>query len=273
MKRYRLVALALILILANATVTGCGNTSSQADNLGSKTEESENMQNVAASEGVDSVDILEAETAVDSHIDFGALQTVNDDIFGWLQVPGTDIDCPILQSKESDDYYKSHNAKKESDGLGSAYIEMPVMNNMCDFNTVIHGSSDGVYQELINFENPDFFDKNQKIYVYLPNNQLTYDIWAVFERENNSLIREFSFAEAKGDREFLDYVYNERIVGKQIREGWEELDEYNFLITLSMEMSNDKQLVVIGALTADAAGSINRDVIEEFDLGPDLMAQ
>ena len=107
------------------------------------------------------------------------------------------------------------------------------------------------------------------MYIYLPDNQLTYAIWAVFERDNTSLIRDYSFAEAKGDREFLDYVYNGRIVGKQVREGWEDLTEYNFLVTLTIdEPGDDKQLVVIGAMTNDAAGTIDRDIVEEINIGP-----
>lgn len=269
MKRFRL-ALGIVA-LTSMVIAGCGK-----DSFANATDsvKEEKAEIAITSEA----DVISTQSSANSHIDFEAIQAQNEEIIAWLQVPGTDIDCPILQSTVSDDFYRSHGADMQPNELGAAYIEMPTMANMCDFNTVIHGSGfeseSGIFANLINFENPEFFEKNQKFYIYLPDNQLTYDIWAVFERENTSLIRDFSLAEAKGAREFLDYVYNGRIVGKQIREGWEDLDEYNFLTTLTIDdEDSDKQLVVIGALSYDAAGTINREVIEELDLGPDLMAQ
>ena len=38
------------------------------------------------------------ETASDSHVDFDKLKNANSDIFAWVYVPDTNIDCPVLQS-------------------------------------------------------------------------------------------------------------------------------------------------------------------------------
>ncbi len=227
-----------------------------------------------SNEEIESVEIkpgtgIDDETAVDSHIDFEVLQSQNPEIFAWLQVPGTNIDCPMLQSKVSDEYYRTHNAKGTEDAYGAAYIEAPSMTDMCDFNTVVHGNGDGVFEELINFENPDVFAENEEFYVYLPDNMLIYNVCAVFERENTSLIRDYSMAEAVGARKFLDYVVNGKIMGKQVREGIEDLSEYNFFTTLTVDNPESaRQLVVLGVLTYDAAGTLDRDVVEEIELGP-----
>lgn len=258
--------MATVVLAMSTMFTACG-APTDADETANQSEAEET---VVLTEDNDTADAVEAQSAANAHIDFESLQASNDEIIAWLQVPGTGIDCPVLKSGESDDYYRTHNESKESDEAGAAYIEMAQESNFTDFNMVIHGhGGEGLFGELVNFENPEYFEKHQDIYVYLPDNQLTYTVWAVFERENTSLIRDYSFAEAKGDREFLDYVYNGRIVGKQVREGWEDLNEYNFLVTLTIdEPGDDKQLVVIGALVNDAAGTINRNVVEEIDIGP-----
>ncbi|MCR4650857.1 MAG: class B sortase [Lachnospiraceae bacterium] len=211
------------------------------------------------------------ESAEDTVIDFESLTAQNDEIFAWLKVPGTNIDYPVLQSTVSDTYYSDHNVDKNEDPVGSVYIEIPTMKNMCDFNTVIHGSGgeNGLFTDLVNFQNPEFFEENDLFYVYLPDNLLTYRVWAVYERDNTSMIRDYSFVDAVSDREFISKVLNDRVVGKQIREDFADINEYNFLTTLSMEEAgSDKQLVVIGVLVGDAAGTIDRMVIEELDLGP-----
>jgi len=258
-----------ILAISSLVLSGCGEMDMQTDDAIHAESVNSNEQTGNANNQT-----ADAQSAANSHIDFAALQAQNSEIFAWLYVPGTNIDTPVLQSEISDDYYRTHDADKNEDALGTAYIEQPVMKDMCDFNTVIHGSGDGVFEELVNFENPDFFASNEEFYIYLPDNQLTYEIFAVYERNNTSLIRDYSFAEAKGDREFLYEVYGEKMVGKQIRDGWTDLNEYNFLTTLTIdEPESDKQLVVIGVLTSDAAGTINRNVVEEIDIGPNLFEQ
>ena len=206
------------------------------------------------------------------NIDVNKLKENNSDIWGWITVPGTSIDGPLLQSYEEPDMYKVCNADKVNDGIGAAYIEIYNMPDMCDFNTVIHGSEE-LFKDLVDFENPDFFKDNYEFYIYLPENVLTYTIWAVYRRENNDLFDAYSFADAVGAREFLDDVYNEKVMGKQIREGWNDVDEYKFLTTLTIDADEGQQLVVIGALTNDAAGTIDREVIEYLDLGPILLEE
>ena len=203
-------------------------------------------------------------------IDFKKLQADNPEIFGWLRVPGTSIDEPLLQSFDEPDRYKTHDAYLKPDSKGAAYIEIYNMDDMCDFNTIIHGSKE-LFGDIVNYENPEFFENNYEFYVYLPDNVLTYTIWAVYRRENIDLFESYGFADAVGSREFLDDVYNEKVIGKQIRDGWDNMDEYKFLTTLTIDTDEEQQLVVIGALTDDAAGTIHRDVVEYLDLGPNLL--
>ena len=207
---------------------------------------------------------LDDETALDGNVDFAALQAENEDVIAWLQVPGTNIDYPVLQSWEEDDYYATRNAHKQDDKAGALYIEMANMPNMCDFNTVIHGNgTEGLFGELVNYTNPDFFGENEEFYIYLDGNVLKYEIWAAFERDNTSLIRDYDFSYIEGCKDFLNDVYNSKIMGKQIREGWEDVSEYHFLVTLTVDNpDSDKQLVVIGALVYDAAGTIDRMILE-----------
>ena len=41
---------------------------------------------------------------VSNPVDFSTLKKTNPEIFGWLYVPDTNIDYPLLQSRERDDY-------------------------------------------------------------------------------------------------------------------------------------------------------------------------
>lgn len=207
------------------------------------------------------------ETAGDAAIDFEVLQSENPDIFAWLYVPGTDIDAPILQSAEADDFYENHNAYGENDRGGALYTELANLKSMCDFNTVIHGKSgengeSGLFADLYQFADPDFFRQHEDVYLYLDGNLLTYTVFAAYERENTSLIRSYDFTYGWGCEKFLADMYGSREMGKNLREGWEEVTPYHFLITLTTRRGEnaEKQFVVLAALVKDAAGTINRTV-------------
>ena len=209
---------------------------------------------------------LADESAADGHVDFEALQKENPDVFAWLYVPGTGIDAPVLQSPISDDYYKSHGQDGKEGDEGALYTEMPNMMNMCDFNTIIHGKDDkdgDLFAGLHKFEDPDFFEKNEEFYIYLPDNVLTYEVFAAYYDDGSDILRRFDFTTYAGCEAHLEQIYAAREMGKQLRDGWNDLTPYHFLVTLDGSVREDgKQYVVIGALIGDAAGVIDRMILD-----------
>lgn len=206
---------------------------------------------------------LAGESAKDANVDFAILKEENPDIFAWIYIPDTKIDYPVLQGMPTDDFYINHNAYREEDPSGAIYIELANMTNMCDFNTVIHGATGtdegGLFADLYQFLNPDFFKEHEQIYLYLDGNVLTYEVFAAYERENTSLIRTYDFTYLSGCQQFLDDLYTTRDLNMNLRAGWEGVNSYNFLITLTTQKEENaqKQLVVIAVLTQDAAGTIS----------------
>lgn len=217
---------------------------------------------------------IATESAADFQIDFTALKVENSDIFAWLYIPDTRIDCPVLQDSQSDDFYSNHNAFKEDDACGAVYIELANVTNMCDFNTVLHGNAPKKpdsrktesypFSDLYNFANPAFFDEHENVYLYLDGNTLTYEVFAAYERENTSLIRDYDFTYSIGCLMFLNDLYSNRDLRMNLRDGWSFITPYHFLITLTAHKENDPdhQFVVVAVLTQDDAGTINR-IVEE----------
>lgn len=257
LKKYLLLA----GVMGSMLLTGCGEAAEPEKEDGQAEQEA-----VMAVGGVSAGGIA-YESAKDAEIDFLALKAENPDIFAWIHIPGTDIDYPVLQSEEADDYYETHDAFGEKSEKGAIYTELANLKNMCDFNTVIHGKSakeEDLFQGLYDYTNPDFFAQHGDIYLYLEDNLLTYEVFAAYEREDTSLIRTYDFTYMEGCQEFLNDLYHTRTMGKIVKKGWEGVTPYHFLITLTTKKSpdSDKQLVVVAALVGDAAGKIDRVVVE-----------
>ena len=236
-----------VCVISLIALVGCGLKTSKADETANKG-------------GRD-------ESATDSHVDIGELKKTNSDIFAWLYIPDTEIDYPVLQNDHGDDsFYKDHNMLKESDPNGALYIEAANLTNMCDFNEVIHGSSpsDGtMFAGLGKFLDRTYFEERPYIYCYLEGNALIYYTFAAYTRNNNRMLEQYDFTNAHGCQDFLDEIYSSRSMNKIIRSGWENaVTPKNFIITLVTQDPADpsKQIVLVGCLVGDVAGTIDRDI-------------
>ncbi len=277
-RKKRIFALLALVMLIGGVVAGCGNQQDEsrisADDTGNveKTDKTDATADIAqdaeTSAAVRETAGIAAETAKNAEIDFTTLKEENPDIFAWIHIPDTQIDYPVLQSEEADDFYEKHNAYGQEDDSGAVYIELANLTSMCDFNTVLHGKTEpdesGLFADLYRFADPDFFEEHEKIYIYLDGNVLTYEIFAAYERENTSLIRTYDFTYTDGCGQFLDDLYGAREMNKNLREGWDDLTPYHFLITLTTQKEDnaEKQFIVVAALIDDAAGTIDRVVTE-----------
>ena len=206
-------------------------------------------------------------SSADSHVDFGKLRDINEDIFAWINIPDTNIDYPVVQSSLGDDYYYiDHNVFKEEDPKGAIYTEAANLTNMCDFNEVLHGQSpdDGtMFADLNRFLDRAYFEEHPYIYVYMDGNALIYYTFAAFARNDTRLIQQYDFTYASGCQAFLDEIYNGKSMNRIVRKGWENAVEVdNFIITLTTKNSDDptKQTVVVGCLVGDLRGVIDRFV-------------
>ena len=258
----KLILNCILLILAAAALTGCKESTGKADEAAEQAEDSGSRADEVQTAGI------AGESASDAQIDFSALKEENPDIFAWIYIPETTIDCPVLQSEQADDFYENHNAYGQADDAGAVYIELANLTSMCDFNTVLHGKAgadgEGLFADLYEFTDPDFFEGHENIYLYLDGNVLTYEIFAAYERENTSLLRSYDFTYMDGCAQFLDDLYGTRDMTMNLREGWEGVTPYHFLITLTTqrEEESDRQFVVVAILVQDAAGTIDRIVAE-----------
>jgi sortase B len=75
---------------------------------------------------------------LDDAIDILRLRELNSDIVGWIRIPDTDIDYPILQGSDND-YYLSRNYLGEFAVAGSIFLDY--RNDFGDDFLIIYGHS------------------------------------------------------------------------------------------------------------------------------------
>ena len=84
--------------------------------------------------------VTQAEDPAQNQVDFEELQKINPDVYAWIQIPGTNINYPILQSvTEADDYYLNTTIDGKTGYPGSIYTEKYNSTSFTDPVTVIYG--------------------------------------------------------------------------------------------------------------------------------------
>ncbi len=147
-----------------------------------------------------------------SPIDFDALEAENPDVYAWVSVTGTDISYPVYQSAIDDTYYMDHNRASEDDVMGEIFSESAyTAQDFSDAHTVLYGhttfSGEGeMFSELVAFADSDFFAANQEIIVYLPTEELHYEIFAFYKWSDEHLLANYETEDADLFQSYLTKV-------------------------------------------------------------------
>lgn len=115
------------------------------------------------------------------HIDWESLQKTNPDIIGWIKVPGTKIDYPILQGKKWNEYlHKNYEGKYSY--AGSIFIQPGA--SLREKHLIIYGHNmkiKSMFGSLHKFESEDFCKQYHKIFLYQPGKTIECTVYSVYD--------------------------------------------------------------------------------------------
>lgn len=218
--------------------------------------------------GMKTTETAETETAVEEQsevipVKFEELQAVNPDVYAWITVPGTDIDYPILQHASDNSYYLMHNIDGSYGYPGCIYTENLNSKDFTDNNTVIYGhnmKNGSMFAQLHKYEDPDFFDANREVLIYLPEEVLHYTVFAAYIYDDRHLLYSFDFADPDVYQKYLDSVFNIRDMSANIDKDMTVTkdDQIVTLVTCIGSQPNNR-LLVQAVLTDREPGTENAE--------------
>lgn len=142
---------------------------------------------------------------------YRSLYTINNDMVGFIEIPGTSIKYPVVQSLNQSNYYLRRNFYKQSATCGSIYVR-----EACDVfkpsdNITIYGhkmTNGTMFADLHKYKKQSFWEDNNLIYFDTLTEYHTYEIFAVFQTEANqgNSFNYHLFDDAKDEAEFNQFV-------------------------------------------------------------------
>lgn len=211
-------------------------------------------ETVAATEGA-SAEKTEGTTALaENPIDFESLRAENPDVYSWIDIPDTNVNYPVLQSGEDDNFYLNRDVYKNDSFPGAIFSQSMNKKDYSDRVTVLYGHNmlDGsMFADLHKFADKDFFDSHKYFYVYTPTRKLTYEVVSAYEYDDRHIMNSFDFSDDKVFSEWLSAAQNPHSLYSNVRSDV-KLDLNSKMLVLSTCLnSGDGRFILQGVLIKD----------------------
>lgn len=159
--------------------------------------------------------------------DWDALKKINKEIVGWITIPDTVIDYPVLYHEGDDrynQYYIKRTYKKDYSEYGSIFIDYRSSKGTKSRNVIMHGHdmNDGsMFAGLMKYSpkgdlkgSLKYYQEHPVITFNTPDGDAKYKIISVFKtstRYEHGEFFNYMQGEFNSDAEFMNFVYNTRI--------------------------------------------------------------
>lgn len=180
--------------------------------------------------------------------DYNKLYEINNDFRGWITIPNTKVNYPLVQGQDNE-YYLTHNFKKEYNAGGGIFISYDNKDPFNGKNTIIHGhymKDKSMFGSLHNYKGGEFANANNKFYITTKDGTLEYEIFSIYIEEANTNPYRFSF---KSDEEYVEYLnqLKNKSMHKLVDYNLSSEDKIVTLSTCSYE-KKDYRLLIHGKL-------------------------
>ncbi|MFB0920682.1 MAG: class B sortase [Oscillospiraceae bacterium] len=201
-----IVILSAILIWSLASIGMTVDDYKKADEIYEKSR-SENFHISESTSEIPVSDIAE-EYFPEVRVDFKALTKTNPDVIGWLWIPDTEINFPLLRAADNWKYLNlSYNLQRTNSG--SIFMDFRNSQNFSDDSTVIYGhnmKSGGMFGRLKDFGNTDYLTEHPDLYIFTQSRVLKYRIFAAYKTEADSQSYTRSFSKEFSFEDFIAYI-------------------------------------------------------------------
>ena len=179
----------------------------------------------------------------DKIINFNTLIKKNKDTKGWLEVKGTNINYPFVQSKDNK-YYLTHSFDKKYTDAGWVFLDFRNNIDNPDKNTIIYGHArkdKTMFGTLKNTLKKDWYNnkENQIIKMITPKYILEYQVFSTYHIKTEDYYIQTNFNSDKDFEKFLTTLKNRSTHNYKVN-----LNKDDYILTLSSCYLENEKIVL-----------------------------
>ena len=139
-------------------------------------------------------------------VDFYDLKEVNKDTVGWIQVNGTNINYPFVQTSDNK-YYLTHAFDKSYNSAGWVFLDYRNKSNFSDKHNIIyaHGRYDKTMFGTLRNALTNGWLKNKDNFVFKISTPYENSLWQVFSIYHIPTTSDYLKIDFKSDEEFINF--------------------------------------------------------------------
>lgn len=183
---------------------------------------------------------------------FSELYRMNPDFIGWITIEGTEVDYPVMQSMNDEEYYLHRDFDKNYSLAGMLFADTDSDIRKPSDNIIIYGhhmQSGKMFQNLTKYEDEDFYLAHKFIIFDTIENNGIYEVISAFKTqiydEDYTGFKYYKFFDASGKEAFDTYVSScKALCSYNIPVSAEYGDELLTLSTCNYHTTNGRFVVV-----------------------------
>lgn len=138
-------------------------------------------------------------------IDFDALKKINPDVVSWITIPGTNIDYPLLQGKDNNQYLHKDMEGRDS-AAGAIFLDHGDKADLSSRHNIIYGhhmKNGTMFKDIVKYKDQQYFDEHQDIILYTPDREIHLKALAAVVANPDAIRRKIDF---QSQKEFTSYI-------------------------------------------------------------------
>lgn len=153
------------------------------------------------------------EETTERMLQIAELKKENEDIIGWIEIEGTNINFPVVQGTDNE-YYMKHTYTKEYSNDGSIFLDKSYDWNLPSTNLLLYGHNNkngNMFQDLLKYKDENFYKEHTTIRFTTVNEDCQYEIISaflsrVYYQDEQNVFRYYYFINANNETEYNNYV-------------------------------------------------------------------
>lgn len=227
--------------------------------------------NDVAREGFTPPDALSATSLADFTVDWDALKAINPDTVGWIYIPGTVVNYPIVQAAD-DEKYLTHDFKGSEGWIatfGAIFLAAENSSDFSDPNNIIYGHhlNDGsMFACVADFSDAAQFNDHRTVYILTPEGNYELSTFALVHVAADDPLAQMRFADEDERVAYVQDKIDRSVVPASDIPAASDI-KHTFALATCDNLPSDGRYVLYSYVKASTVGEGDGDVID-----PDAVA-